>query len=190
MIRICLEHINVRARRRGAGQLFFGGRMFACALGRSGIAQAKREGDGATPAGVFALRQVFYRPERIARPRTGLQLQPIRPADQWCEDPAHPAYNRLMRRPAGAGAPERLRRADPLYDVFAVIGHNDAPVRKGRGSAIFLHIARPGLSPTEGCIALRRTDLLWLLARCGRRTRIRIIPPLPKGAGRTGRARS
>ena len=137
-----------------------------CALGRNGVSAEKREGDGATPAGVLPLRYVFYRPDREAQPATRMAVRVISPGDGWCDDPARPEYNRLVRRPF-PGRHETLWRADGLYDLAVVLGWNDAPPVPGRGSAIFLHVAGADYAPTEGCVALARRDLLRLLADCG-----------------------
>ena len=155
------------------GRLRFGPAVYRAALGKGGIAAGKREGDGATPAGQLPLRRVLYRADRLARPRCAVPVLPLAPHDGWCDDPAHPDYNRLVRRPHG-GRHEELWRSDPLYDVVGVLGWNDAPVEKGRGSAIFLHVARPDYGPTEGCIALALPDLLALLA--GGVTAISVAP--------------
>lgn len=132
------------------------------ALGRSGIRGLKREGDGRTPLGRFPVRQVFYRADRVQRPRTQLPVQAIRDHDGWSEDPADRNYNRLVKLSSRSNA-DRLKREDHLYDLVLVLGHNDRPRIKGRGSAIFVHLARPGYAPTAGCIALSRRDLLTLL---------------------------
>lgn len=148
------------------GLLHAGGRSFACAIGRSGIRASKREGDGATPAGEFELRRVLYRADRIAYPDTQLEITPIGPRDGWCDAPGHPEYNCQVLLPINASA-ERLRRADPAYDIVVVLGHNDAPVINGMGSAIFMHIAKPNFAPTAGCVAFRRRDLLYIIRSCG-----------------------
>ena len=140
-------------------------RVARCALGRSGARLDKREGDGATPVGCFPLRRVLYRADRIARPKTGLSVASLDPHLGWCDDPADAAYNTPVRLPYSAGC-ERLWRDDALYDLIAVIGYNDDPVEPGRGSAIFLHAARPDFAPTEGCIAMRLADLSELLRAC------------------------
>jgi L,D-peptidoglycan transpeptidase YkuD (ErfK/YbiS/YcfS/YnhG family) len=140
----------------------FRGRRFPAAIGRAGIVARKREGDGASPAGVWPMRRVFFRADRLV-PRTLLPTQEIGPDDGWCDDPAHPAYNRLVRRPFAAGH-EEMWRTDGLYDLVVELGYNDDPPLAGRGSAIFLHIARADLGPTAGCLALRREDLLTVLA--------------------------
>lgn len=147
------------------GWLDLGRRKVRCALGRAGIIAAARksEGDGASPGGVWLLRRVLYRPDRGGAPATALPVGPIRHADGWCDDPADPAYNRPVTLPHPAGA-ERLWREDGLYDLVVVLGHNDDPVVHGAGSAIFLHIARPDLADTEGCVAVGRADLEALIA--------------------------
>ncbi|MBB5688807.1 L,D-transpeptidase family protein [Roseomonas alkaliterrae] len=145
------------------GLLRFRGETLRCALGAGGIRADKREGDGATPAGLLPLRRVLFRADRGPRPATALPAEPIAPEDGWCDDPAHADYNRQVRLPHPARH-ERLWREDAIYDVIGVLGWNDAPVHPGRGSAIFLHLARPGLPPTEGCIALPGPELRRLLA--------------------------
>ena len=132
------------------------------ALGRTGIRALKREGDGGTPIGRFPVRLVLYRADRDPRPRTQLPLRAIRDHDGWCDDPADRNYNRLVRLPSRRSA-EGLKRADALYDLVLVLGYNDVPRVRGKGSAIFVHLARPGFTPTDGCIALSQHDLRMLL---------------------------
>lgn len=155
------------------GLLQAGDRSFPCAIGRSGLRRQKREEDGATPEGVFELRRVLYRADRLPPPRTGLKIRPIGPRDGWCDAPGHAFYNQQVRLPISASA-ERLARADPLYDLVVVLGYNDAPVVDGLGSAIFLHVAKANFAPTAGCVALRRKDLLWVLSMCGPGSHLRI----------------
>jgi len=146
------------------GHFFIGNRIYRAALGRGGVRKDKREGDGATPAGLLPLRRVLFRADRIGKPpRSALPREPISPDDGWCDDPLHPDYNRMVRLPHPARC-EALWRSDPLYDVVGVLGWNDAPPVPGRGSAIFLHVATSDLSPTAGCIALPLADLLAVLA--------------------------
>jgi len=145
------------------GILRFRGRNFRAALGRAGISATKHEGDGATPLALLPLRRVLYRADRIAKPRTIVAVEPIAPNDGWCDDPAYPDYNRPVRLPLKASA-EALWRDDAVYDIIGVLGWNDAPVQPGRGSAIFLHVARPDFAPTEGCVALLADDLRRVLA--------------------------
>jgi len=134
-----------------------------CALGRGGIRTDKQEGDGATPVGVLPLRRVFYRADRVAPPACRLPVEPLAPADGWCDDPADAAYNKRVTLPHPARH-ETLWREDGLYDLVGVLGWNDTPVVRRRGSAIFLHLARPDLAPTEGCVALAGRDLRAALA--------------------------
>jgi len=151
---------------KARGLLVVGGLAIACALGRSGIVRRKREGDGATPAGRLGLVAVLYRPDRIRRPATALPVMPLTPDAGWCDDPADRRYNRAVRLPYPASH-ERLWRDDGLYDVVVVLDHNLERPRPGAGSAIFLHVAAPDLSPTDGCIAVRLADMRRLLARAG-----------------------
>jgi L,D-peptidoglycan transpeptidase YkuD (ErfK/YbiS/YcfS/YnhG family) len=141
------------------------------ALGRGSVKAGKREGDGATPRGVFHPVRLWWRPDRLPRPATRLPVRRIGPGDGWCEDPNDRRYNRPVRVAAGSTA-DRLARQDALYDVIVEIDHNTRPRVAGRGSAVFVHVARPGFAPTAGCIALTRPALLRLVARLTRRTRI------------------
>ncbi|MEO9190886.1 MAG: L,D-transpeptidase family protein [Acetobacteraceae bacterium] len=145
------------------GRLVMAGRVSRAALGRGGVAARKQEGDGATPVGVLPLRRVLYRADRLRPPTCAVPLEPIAPTDGWCDDPGDPAYNRAVRLPH-PGRHEALWREDAVYDVAGVLGWNDAPVRRGEGSAIFLHVARADFAPTEGCVALALADLLGVLA--------------------------
>ncbi|UWQ22125.1 L,D-transpeptidase [Jannaschia sp. W003] len=138
--------------------LRFQGRVLPCAIGRGGVVRVKREGDMGTPAGTLRVTGLLWRPDRMARP--ALWARPIGPRDLWCDDPAHPLYNRPARAPLAASA-ERLRRADPLYDLVLLTDWN-ADALPGRGSAIFLHRWRRPGHPTEGCIAFAPEDLRWL----------------------------
>jgi L,D-peptidoglycan transpeptidase YkuD (ErfK/YbiS/YcfS/YnhG family) len=147
------------------GWLTMGARKARCALGPEGVIAPglKREGDGATPLGEYPLRGVLYRPDRGGPPATALPCRALSEHDAWCDAPEDPAYNRPVTLPYPASA-ERLWREDDVYDLIVVIGHNDDPPRAGLGSAIFMHIARDGYPPTQGCVALARTDLEALLA--------------------------
>jgi L,D-peptidoglycan transpeptidase YkuD (ErfK/YbiS/YcfS/YnhG family) len=158
-----------------AGGLFRGeGLGVPCTLGRAGVRRDKREGDGATPAGCFVLRRVYYRPDRLPDPpRTRLPVTPLDPDAGWCDDPGDADYNRPVRLPHRARC-ERLWREDHLYDIVTVLGHNDDPPVAGLGSAIFLHIAADDGSPTEGCVGLSRADLLAVLRLAGPDSILRI----------------
>jgi L,D-peptidoglycan transpeptidase YkuD (ErfK/YbiS/YcfS/YnhG family) len=143
------------------------------AVGPGGIAVKTREGDGITPIGTFALRQVFYRADRIAMPDVKLPLRPLLPDEGWCDASGDPNYNRLVKLPYPASA-EHMWREDHLYDLVAVVGYNDAPVAPGKGSAIFLHVASEKYSPTAGCVALALDDVLAALAQLKPGEQIRI----------------
>lgn len=166
-----LERILVPDR----GRLLAGDLGLRCAIGAAGARVEKREGDKASPAGVFPLREVFYRPDRVPPVQTALPCRALRPGDGWCDDPGKPEYNRPVTLPF-AGSHEELWREDGLYDVIAVIGYNDAPPVPGLGSAIFLHVAAPDWGPTLGCVAVELPALIELLGRCGPGTTIEIAP--------------
>jgi len=155
------------------GILRGGGAAFFVALGRAGIRADKREGDGGTPRGKFRLRRLWWRADRLPRPRTALPLRAIRRDDAWCEDASDRRYNRPIRLAAGA-AGDRLWRDDRLYDLIVELDHNTRPRVAGRGSAVFIHLARPGLLPTAGCVALKDGDLRRLLPRLRKRSFIEI----------------
>ena len=130
-----------------------------CAIGPAGIGAKDREGDGVTPLGSFSIREIFFRPDRIKNISSMLPLWKIAPDDGWCDAPGDPNYNRLVKLPYPASA-EHLWREEHVYDLVAVLGYNDDPVVAGKGSAIFLHLAKPGYSATHGCVALRYEDAL------------------------------
>jgi L,D-peptidoglycan transpeptidase YkuD (ErfK/YbiS/YcfS/YnhG family) len=145
------------------GALTLQGETFRAALGRGGVRANKQEGDGATPVGVLPLRRVLYRPDRVEAPVSAVPVQPLKPTDGWCDDPARPDYNTLVDLPLD-GSAEMLWRDDAIYDIIGVLGWNDHPIRPNLGSAIFLHIARPDFAPTDGCIALASDDLRRVLS--------------------------
>jgi L,D-peptidoglycan transpeptidase YkuD (ErfK/YbiS/YcfS/YnhG family) len=152
---------------RAAGHLIAGPFIMPCALGAGGIRHAKREGDGGTPAGRFRLSGGFFRADRLHRPASALRLAALRRDCGWCDDPTATVYNRRVRLPL-AKSHEAMWRQDRLYDVVVVIDYNMAPRRKGRGSAIFLHIAADNYAPTAGCVALSPRDMRRLLPRLAR----------------------
>jgi L,D-peptidoglycan transpeptidase YkuD (ErfK/YbiS/YcfS/YnhG family) len=153
------------------GWLTAGGRSLPVALGRGGIRANKREGDGGTPKGTFRPRRVWWRADRHPRPLTFLPVRPIRPEDAWCEDPFSRHYNRPMRLDPACGG-DRLKRDDNLYDFVVEIDHNSSPRIAGRGSAVFLHLARENFSPTAGCVSMTKAAMLHLLQRLGPETKI------------------
>ncbi|MEO1274587.1 MAG: L,D-transpeptidase family protein [Pseudomonadota bacterium] len=144
----------------------FLGRRFACSIGRGGILPTaeKREGDGATPAGIWRLTALYVRPDRLPVPNTCLPIRALGPRTGWAEDPRDPAYNRPVRHPHPYPA-DAMRRGDGLYDLCAVTDHNADPVTPGAGSAIFVHAWRRPRFPTAGCVAFRPDHLTWILMR-------------------------
>lgn len=152
----------------------FLGRRFPAATGKGGFSAKKKEGDGATPLGTHRLVGMLYRPDRLARPADW--ALPIRPGDLWSDDPKDPDYNLMVRAPH-AFSHEKLRRADPVYDVVLLTDWNWPEGVPGRGSAIFLHLWRKPRHPTEGCVALRRKDFLWIAPRISYGTKLIVNGP-------------
>ncbi len=153
------------------GWLVAGPLALPVALGRGGIRANKREGDGGTPRGIFRLRRLWWRADRHPRPHTSLPATRIAADDGWCEDPRDRHYNQRIKIPRDSKA-DRLARKDALYDFIVEIDHNTRPRIAGRGSAVFIHIARPQFAPTAGCVALTMNSLRQLLSRVGPRTKI------------------
>ena len=142
--------------------LRFIGRTFPCSVGRGGLSEAKREGDGATPIGIHRIVGCLYRPDRMAKPCHW--AVPIKPGDLWSDDSRDEDYNLMVRAPY-PHSHERLTRADPLYDLVLILDWNWPRAERGRGSAIFIHQWRKARHPTEGCLALRRDHLRWIATR-------------------------
>jgi L,D-peptidoglycan transpeptidase YkuD (ErfK/YbiS/YcfS/YnhG family) len=155
----------------GKGLAQFGHKQYRCAVGYSGVSRHKREGDGATPAGSWPIRNIYFRADRLALPPMRFRQQAIAADDAWCDAPDDDNYNRPVKLPYRAST-EPLWRNDHVYDVFAVLGYNDDPVKPGLGSAIFLHLARDNYEPTSGCVALAREHLLEFLTQADVATRV------------------
>jgi L,D-peptidoglycan transpeptidase YkuD (ErfK/YbiS/YcfS/YnhG family) len=164
------------------GTLRLGDKSFPCALGKTGITLSKQEGDGATPAGEFSLRGLYYRPGRLEMPRTRLSVTALIPQMGWCDDPRHVLYNQPVALPFGASH-EVLWRDDDRYDILIPIGYNDGPIRPGLGSAIFFHLATSERWYTEGCVALHKKDMLPLLPLLGPDSRMIIAGPSTEQSG-------
>jgi L,D-peptidoglycan transpeptidase YkuD (ErfK/YbiS/YcfS/YnhG family) len=137
-------------------------RRWRCVVGAGGVREDKVEGDAATPAGEFPLRRIYFRNDRLVLPKVHLPARPIAEHDGWCDDPRSPAYNKLVHVP-NEWSHEKMWRDDGLYDLVVVVGYNDDPPEGEWGSAIFLHIARDDLNPTQGCVAFARDDMMELL---------------------------
>ena len=153
------------------GLLTAGGRTIPVALGRGSIRANKREGDGGTPRGIFHPLRLWWRADRHTRPRSFLPVRAITSEDAWCEDRNDRHYNQPARLERGRSG-DRLRREDHLYDFIVEIDHNTRPRVAGRGSAVFLHLARENFGPTAGCVSMTKSARLHLLHRLGPRTKI------------------
>jgi L,D-peptidoglycan transpeptidase YkuD (ErfK/YbiS/YcfS/YnhG family) len=156
-------HVNLEYH---GGYLYWPGGKTRAAIGAAGVSSTKREGDKATPAGTFPLPFGMYRPDRVKPPSTRLPMMALRPAHAWVDDPNDAKYNRLVQLPYPAHT-EEMWRADAIYDLLVVVGYNMNPTRPCAGSAIFLHVARPQFTPTEGCIAIEPAVLLKLIPSLG-----------------------
>ncbi|MDR3478019.1 MAG: L,D-transpeptidase family protein [Gammaproteobacteria bacterium] len=154
-------------------EAYLNGNKYQCSLGRSGVSSNKKEGDGATPVGDFQVREVFYRPDRLTKLSTAIPVIAMEKNMAWCDDVRSPYYNQQVELPF-ALSHENLWREDHVYDVVVIVGYNDQPVIKGKGSAIFMHIAREGYTPTAGCIAFSEKDLLKILKEIGPGARVKI----------------
>jgi L,D-peptidoglycan transpeptidase YkuD (ErfK/YbiS/YcfS/YnhG family) len=178
MANICRSAAFVTIRRRPGnprqGLLAIGGRVYPCALGRGGIAAIKREGDGATPMASMRALALVWREDRGRRPVSMLPASTISTVDGWCDDPADPNYNRPVRLPFRASH-ERMQRDDRLYDRVVILDWNFTRRMRGAGSAIFLHVAKPGLQPTEGCIAVEPRVMRAILPMISPRTVVRVL---------------
>lgn len=171
-----LARITVRARpgNQSQGLLVAGGTVFPCALGGGGISARKREGDGATPLGPMRILSGYFRADHVAARRTRLQMAPIADDLGWCEVPDDRNYNRPVRMPYKASH-ETMLRDDRLYDYCLVLDWNITPRRRGRGSAIFFHLARPGFTPTQGCVAVTAKVMARLLPYLSERTVLQVM---------------
>jgi L,D-peptidoglycan transpeptidase YkuD (ErfK/YbiS/YcfS/YnhG family) len=149
-------------------------RRWRCTVGAGGAREDKVEGDAATPVGTFALRRIYFRNDRLVLPKVQLPARPISKHDGWCDDPRSSSYNRLVRIP-NEWSHEKMWRDDGLYDLVVVVGYNDDPPEGEWGSAIFLHIARDDMGPTEGCVAFARHDLLELVSLLTPQTTLRVL---------------
>ena len=145
-------------------KLVYENKTYKCAIGLSGISDSKKENDGTTPAGQYKIRGVLYRPDRIPSPDTFLRVEPLKKNDVWCDNPEKTEYNLKVTHSKGLTT-EKLWRKDSLYDLILVVGYNDDPVIEGKGSAIFIHVAKPNYEPTRGCIALKLGDFYQILKR-------------------------
>jgi L,D-peptidoglycan transpeptidase YkuD (ErfK/YbiS/YcfS/YnhG family) len=157
-----------------SGYLTYKNLKFQCTFGKSGIGKKVKEGDSITPIGIFKLIKVFYRADKIENIKTSLKKIKIKKNMGWCDDPKSKTYNKLIRLPSNFGY-EKLYRSDRLYDLIIVLDYNLNPIIKNKGSAIFIHIASKSFKKTQGCIALNKKDLIYLLSVIKKSTKIKII---------------
>ncbi|MFD2204900.1 L,D-transpeptidase family protein [Kiloniella antarctica] len=173
---IIVQNIN------GKWQASYRDKTWACTIGKNGTiaAQNKIEGDGKTPIGKWAIQKVLYRADRISLTdraviNQSLEIFPLSQRDGWCDEPEDPYYNQAVIIPYTSRFEYLWRDQENTYDLIAILNYNLDPIISGRGSAIFMHVAKPGLSPTEGCIALERNNLLELLSLVTSTSEINII---------------
>ena len=153
--------------------LSFLNKKYKCALGYAGIKKNKKEGDGATPSGIYTLTKIYYRKDKIKNLQSPLKKIVIKKNMIWCDDSDSQFYNIQCYLPKKFSY-EKLYRKDNIYDIIVVIDYNLNPIKKNKGSAIFIHIARKNYEPTKGCIALKKSDLLFILKNCKKKTKIKI----------------
>lgn len=153
------------------------GKTYACAIGKGGFVapQDKREGDHKTPTGRYGLRAGYYRKDKELLPVCALDLAPIEPHMGWCDDSSHSSYNQPVNLPFAASHEKLWHDFDDCYDIIVPIGYNDDPVRAGRGSAIFFHIAHDDYRGTEGCVAISKADMFEILPQLGQKSTIHIL---------------
>ena len=155
-------------------QLHFNNYKVKCAIGKRGIGVKRKEGDLITPKGLYKINKILYRKDRIKNLRSKIKTFKIMKNMGWCNDPNSKKYNKMIRVPFKFGF-EKLFRKDNSYDIILILNYNMRPVRKNKGSAIFLHIAKKNYKSTEGCIAIKKKDLKTLLKKIDSHTKIKIV---------------
>ena len=158
---------------KNSGYLKYKNLKFRCALGKAGIKKKEKEGDNVTPKGIFKITSMYYRPDRIKNIITAVNKIKIKKNIGWCDDPISDSYNKEIKLPSKFSH-EKLYRKDNLYDLILVLNYNINPTIKNKGSAIFIHIAKKNYEPTAGCIALKKEDLIELLKKIKKNTKIKI----------------
>ena len=151
--------------------LYFDNYKLRCTIGKRGITNNKKEGDLKTPKGNFLFKSIFYRKDKISNLKSALNKKIIKKNMGWCNDPGSKHYNKLIYFPFKESA-EKLWLAKRVYDVIVVINCNLKPVIKNKGSAIFLHIAKKNYSPTKGCVAINKKDMLFLITKINNKTKL------------------
>jgi L,D-peptidoglycan transpeptidase YkuD (ErfK/YbiS/YcfS/YnhG family) len=146
---------------------------FRCALGKAGIGEKKREGDNITPIGTFKIVKIYYRSDRIKKISSKFGAIEIKKNMGWCDDPNSQNYNQLVNLPSRYGH-EKLFKKNNIYDIIVVLNYNMKPVIKNKGSAVFIHVAKKNYQPTQGCVSLKKNDLLKLLSKISKNIEIKI----------------
>ena len=156
-----------------SGYLKYNNFKFRCALGKGGIKQKEKEGDFITPKGKFKLIKIYYRSDRVKKINSPLKKIKISKNMGWCDDVSSKHYNRLIKINKKISH-EKLYRNDNVYDILVVLNYNLNPIIRGKGSAIFLHVTKKKYKKTQGCIALKKKELLFLISKIKKNTQIRI----------------
>jgi L,D-peptidoglycan transpeptidase YkuD (ErfK/YbiS/YcfS/YnhG family) len=165
---------NIVIKKKGEAYIVeYGEAFFYCVIGKNGVTSDKKEGDWMTPVGTFNIQEVFYRKDRVEAFPCDFELNPISEDDGWCDDSVSPEYNHFVKIPYPFST-ENLWREDDLYDIVVVLDYNSDPVIPGKGSAIFIHIAKEGMQYTKGCVALKKDDLIKLLDLIHKDTQVQI----------------
>lgn len=146
---------------------------FKCSVGKAGIGFKKKEGDNITPIGSYKIIKIYYRKDRIKKIKSNIKLIQIKKNTGWCDDPKSKNYNKQIKTP-NIVSHEKLHRKDNIYDLVCVLNYNTNPIIRNKGSAIFIHVKKGRFQPTAGCVALKKKDLLTLIARINKKTKIKI----------------
>jgi L,D-peptidoglycan transpeptidase YkuD (ErfK/YbiS/YcfS/YnhG family) len=157
-----------------SGFLLFNKIKYRCALGISGIKKNKIEGDGATPAGTYKLIKLYYRKDRISFIKSAIKKIIIKKKTGWCDDIRSKFYNKEVKLPSKYSH-EKFYRRDNVYDIIGILNYNIKPTIKGKGSAISLHLAKKKFAKTKGCVALKKKDLIYILSKINKNTKIKIL---------------
>ena len=131
----------------------------------------KREGDQRTPKGKFKFILLLYRKDRVKYFHSKIKKKIIKKNMGWCDDPKSNNYNKLIKFPFSFSA-EKLYLQKNIYDLILVLDFNRRPIKKGLGSAIFLHISDRNFKATKGCIAIKRRDFLKILKKITNKTNL------------------
>ena len=144
-----------------------------CSVGKRGIGKKKKEGDLITPKGSFKIKNILYRKDRIKNIETKLETIPIKKNMAWCDDPSSKKYNKLVILPFKFSH-EKLYKKENIYDIILVLDYNMNPIKKNKGSAIFIHVAKDNFKKTSGCVAIKKTNLIKLIKEINPNSKVKI----------------